>query len=92
MVTQTVTSRREMLCLALGILQIWSNASRAQDRGAPRRIGYLMGYPEDDPEVSANVAAFREGLKAAGLEEGRSVHIDSPLGGGGPGKGSEPGT
>jgi putative ABC transport system substrate-binding protein len=65
-----------MLCLTLGLTQIWPNTSCAQDRAALRRIGYLMGYPEDDPEGSANVAAFREGLMAAGLEEGRSVHID----------------
>lgn len=76
MATRTFISRRQMLGLTLGLPQIWSNTPCAQDRAALRRIGYLMGYPEDDPEGSANVAAFREGLMAAGLEEGRSVHID----------------
>ena len=65
-----------MLSLIIGSPQIWPGTVSAQERGALWRIGFLMGYPEDDPEVPANFAAFHEGLKAVGLEEGRNVHID----------------
>jgi len=65
-----------MLSLIIGSPQIWPSTVSAQERGTLWRIGFLMGYPEDDPEVPANFAAFHEGLKAVGLEEGRNVRID----------------
>jgi len=40
-----------MLGLTIGSLQVWSNTLSAQELGALRRIGFLMGYPEDDPAV-----------------------------------------
>jgi putative tryptophan/tyrosine transport system substrate-binding protein len=76
MVIRATINRRQMLSLIIGSSQVWSSTVSAQERSALRRIGYLMGYPEDDPEVPANFAAFHEGLKAVGLEEGRNVHID----------------
>jgi putative ABC transport system substrate-binding protein len=76
MVTRATINRRQMLGLTIGAPLVWSSTVSAQERRALRRIGFLMGYPEDDPEVPANFAAFHEGLKAAGLEEGRNVHID----------------
>src|SRR5258707_6117633 len=76
MVTRATINRRQMLTLIIGSPPVWSSTGSAQERRALRRIGFLMGYPEDDLEVPANVAAFHEGLKAVGLEEGRNVHID----------------
>src|SRR5262249_46831414 len=69
-------NRRQMLGLIVGSSQVWPGTASAQEGGALRRIGFLMGYPEDDPEVPANIAAFHEGLRTVGLEEGRNVHID----------------
>lgn len=66
-------NRRQILSLIAGLLAVRPGVAFAQDSGGPRRIGFLMGYPEDDP---ANVAAFQEGLKAVGLEDGRTVQID----------------
>ena len=76
MVTRATINRRQMLSLIIGSPQIWPSTVSAQERGTLWRIGFLMGYPEDDPEVPANFAAFHEGLKAVGLEEGRNVRID----------------
>src|SRR5262245_15021221 len=76
MVTLPTFDRRQMLGLIVGSPPVWSSMVSAQERGALRRIGFLMGYPEDDPEVRANFAAFHEGLNAVGLEEGRNVRID----------------
>ena len=41
-----------------------------------RRIGVLMGYPEDDPHAQANVTALRQGLQALGWAEDQNVAID----------------
>lgn len=82
MAIRATINRRQMLNLIAGAPAVWSSGAFAQERGALRRIGFLMGYPEDDPEVPANFAAFHEGLKAVGLEEGRNVHIDFRWAGG----------
>ena len=42
-----------------------------------RRIGVLMGYPENDSEGQALIAAFREGLQKLGWTEGRNIRIDT---------------
>src|SRR3954465_7739786 len=76
MVTRTTINRRQMLSLIIASPQVWSSTVSAQELGALRRIGFLMGYPEDDPGAPANFAAFHEGLQAVGLEEGRNVQID----------------
>lgn len=68
------TNRRQILALFFGLLGVLPNRISAQERGA-RRIGFLMGYPEDDPGVPDSVAAFHEGLKVSGLEVGRNVQI-----------------
>src|SRR5262249_6946595 len=76
MMTRASINRRQTLGLIIGSPLVWSGTAAAQERTALRRIGFLMGYPEDDPEVPTNFAAFHEGLKAVGLEEGRNVQID----------------
>ena len=40
------------------------------------RIGVLIGYAQDDPEVKARVAAFRAGLAKRGWSEGGNVQIE----------------
>lgn len=68
-------SRRQVLALYSSLL-VGPSLTWAQEPRAPKRIGFLMGYPEDDPDIPANVAAFHDGLKAAGLDVGRHVRID----------------
>ena len=53
----------------------WPLAARAQQAEPIRRIGVLFG-PEDDPQVKAQLAAFRNGLERLGWSEGRNVQID----------------
>jgi putative ABC transport system substrate-binding protein len=69
-------NRRQVLGVIPGALALWPCDASAQQRSDLRRIGFLMGYPEDDPQTPVNVAAFHEGLKAVGLEEGRHIRID----------------
>src|SRR5262249_43434967 len=42
-----------------------------------RRIGVLMALAKDDPEMTARLAAFRQGLQKRGWSEGRNVGIDT---------------
>jgi hypothetical protein len=48
----------------------------AQQPSIARRIGLLLGFPRADALTPVNLAAFRGGLKAVGLEEGRNIRID----------------
>ena len=69
-------NRREMLGWVPAALLLGPEAALAQPATGKRRIGFLMGYPDGDAQARINVAAFREGLKRNGLEEGRNVQID----------------
>jgi len=73
----TVTiGRRELLVALGGVAASWPLAARAQQPDGMRRIGVLMGLAEDDPEIGARLAAFRQGLEKRGWSEGRNVRID----------------
>ena len=54
----------------------WPLAARAQQTGGTRRIGVLMGYPDNDPAAQAQIAALRQELQKLGWEEGRNVRVD----------------
>jgi putative ABC transport system substrate-binding protein len=51
-------------------------AGEAQQTSRVRRIGVLMGLPENDPRAHARVAAFRKGLQEFGWAEGHNLRID----------------
>jgi len=55
----------------------WPVVGRAQQAERVRRIGVLMGYPENDLEGPAFYAAFREGLEKLGWTEDRNIRIDT---------------
>src|SRR5215469_9777869 len=67
--------RREFITLFSGAAA-WPLAARAQQPDRMRRIGVLMGYPENDLEGPAFFAAFREGLEKLGWTEGRNFRLD----------------
>jgi hypothetical protein len=58
--------RREFITLLGGAAAAWPTAARGQRPERMRRIGVLMGYPENDLEGTAFFAAFREGLEKLG--------------------------
>jgi len=68
--------RREFVTL-LGGAAAWPLAARAQQGERMRRIGVLLNTAADDPLGQARVAAFVQGLQAAGWSDGRNVRIDT---------------
>lgn len=67
--------RREFIIL-LGGVTAWPHAARAQQPGKVRRIGVLIPFGENDPEVQARLAAFKQRLQDLGWTDGRNVRID----------------
>jgi ABC-type uncharacterized transport system substrate-binding protein len=72
--------RREFITLLSGAAGGWPLAAHAQQDGRIRRIGVLASGAEDDPQVKAWLAAFRQGLEKLGWPEGRNVRIDTRFG------------
>jgi putative ABC transport system substrate-binding protein len=68
--------RREFITLLGGAAVAWPLAARAQLTERVRRIGVLLNLAADDPMGQARVAAFVQGLEAAGWSDGRNVRID----------------
>jgi putative tryptophan/tyrosine transport system substrate-binding protein len=68
--------RREFITLVGGVAT-WPLAARAQQIERMRRIGVLVNIAADDPMGQARVAAFVQGLQAAGWSDGRNVRIDT---------------
>jgi putative ABC transport system substrate-binding protein len=66
--------RREFITLLSSTAAAWPLAARAQQQ--TRRIGMLIGYAENDPEIQARLTAFRQALEDNGWKEGRNVFID----------------
>ena len=68
--------RREFITLLGGAAVAWPIAARAQQTEQMRRIGVLGGFAENDPEMKARLAGFRQGLERLGWSDGRNVRID----------------
>src|SRR5215470_10648834 len=69
--------RRDFIKIIAGTAASWPLTARAQQPDRVRRIGVLMGYPENDLEGPAFFAAFREGLQKLGWVEGRNIRLDT---------------
>jgi len=74
--------RRKFLATLGGAATAWPLAARAQQRERMRRIGALMNLTADDPEASARVTAFAQGLQRLGWTAGHNVRIDYRWGAG----------
>src|SRR5437879_1290744 len=68
--------RREFIPL-LGGAAAWPLAARAQEGGPKRRLGAIIGFAEDDPEVRFFVEAFDQGLRELGWFDGRNIRIET---------------
>jgi putative ABC transport system substrate-binding protein len=76
-------NRRAFISLLSGAAAAWPLAARAQQPGERmRRVVFLHGLAENDPEARARVAAFREGLETLGWMENRNVKIEHRFSGG----------
>ena len=74
----TVTIGRRALLAALGGAAVARPlAARAQQGERMRRIGVLMNLAAADPESTARVTAFAQGLQESGWTIGRNVQIDT---------------
>src|SRR5262249_56996428 len=69
--------RRSFMTLLGGAAAAWPLAARAQQGERMRRVGALLNVGPDDPMGQARVAAFVQGLQAAGWSDGRNVQIDT---------------
>jgi putative ABC transport system substrate-binding protein len=67
--------RRDFITLLAGATT-WPLPAQTQTERM-RRIGVLMGYPEDDSEARVYIAAFRDGLQQLGWTEGRNTRIET---------------
>jgi putative tryptophan/tyrosine transport system substrate-binding protein len=68
--------RRRAFISLLGGAAAWPLQARAQQPERMRRIGVLLAFAEDDPEIKARLSVFRQGLEKRGWSEGRNVRID----------------
>src|SRR5262245_32333696 len=68
--------RRSFLTLLGGASATWPLASRAQQDGRVRRVGWLIGGTESDRDRQAYLVALRESLAKFGWIEGRNLRID----------------
>ena len=68
--------RRDFITL-LGGAATWPLAAEAQQPDRVRRIGVLMNLAPADPESTARVTAFAQGLQELGWTIGRNVQIDT---------------
>src|SRR5262245_5820187 len=69
--------RREFITLLGGTAALWPLVARAQQPERMRRIGVLMNLAAADPESTARVTAFAQGLQELGWTIGRNVQIDT---------------
>ncbi|HET7885098.1 MAG TPA: ABC transporter substrate binding protein, partial [Bradyrhizobium sp.] len=62
--------------MATSTAMAWPLAARAQQSERVRRVGALIGWPENHPFTQKSVAAFAQALRRFGWVEGRNIVID----------------
>jgi putative ABC transport system substrate-binding protein len=68
--------RRDFITLFGAAAAAWPLAAQAQQGGRVARVGWLDLFPENDPNVIARVAVFRQGMEKLGWTLGRNLVID----------------
>jgi putative tryptophan/tyrosine transport system substrate-binding protein len=74
--------RRAFITLLGGSAAAWPLAAWAQQGERVRRIGVLLPWAADDPEVQARIGAFLQGLQQSGWTIGRNIRVDTRWSGG----------
>ena len=70
------TLKRRVFIAVLGGAAAWPLAGHAQRPERVRRVGALIGFPENDPFAQRMVSAFAQALERLGWVEGKNVRID----------------
>jgi ABC-type uncharacterized transport system substrate-binding protein len=73
--------RREFIAL-IGGVAAWPLEARAQQPERMRRVVFLHALAENDLEIQARIASFREGLETLGWRESRNIQIEHRFFGG----------
>ena len=68
--------RREFISLLGGAAAAWPLAAARSSLTVCGALVCCKGVAEDDPEMQARLAAFRQGLEKIGSSQGRNVRID----------------
>ena len=68
--------RREFITLLGGMTVSRPLATYAQPAVRPHRVGMLLSGSESDQEMKSRVAAFRQGMRELGWNEGQNFHLD----------------
>jgi putative tryptophan/tyrosine transport system substrate-binding protein len=68
--------RRELIILLGGAALAWPLAAVGQQPERVRRVGVLLGFPENDPLAQRIVPAFARALGRFGWVEGKNIRID----------------
>jgi putative tryptophan/tyrosine transport system substrate-binding protein len=74
--------RREFIGLIGGAAATSSIRALAQQPNGVRRIGFLLGLSENDPEARTRIAALRQGLATTGWMETHNIRIEYRFAGG----------
>ena len=74
--------RREFIGLIGGAAATSPIRALAQQPNGVRRIGFLLGLSENDPEARARIAALRQGLATTGWTETHNIRIEYRFAGG----------
>ena len=67
--------RRREFITGLGGAAAWPMVARAQQRERVRKVGVLLSFAGDDPEVPPRLAALRRELERLGWSEGRELGL-----------------
>jgi putative tryptophan/tyrosine transport system substrate-binding protein len=76
--------RREFITLLGSAAAAWPCIAGAQQSEQMRRIGVLIGLPENDHETKTRLARFRQELERLGWSEGRNLRVDYRFAAGSP--------
>jgi hypothetical protein len=68
--------RRDFITLLGGAAAAWPLAARAEQSERMRRIGWLAGLAEQDPEAQSRNTVIVRALRDLGWIVGRNLHID----------------
>jgi putative ABC transport system substrate-binding protein len=69
--------RRRDFINSLGAVAVaWPISAQAQPLPRPRQVGFLIPFHNDEPEIKARLAAFKQRLHELGWIESRNIRFD----------------